>query len=83
MSNDLKERVKQVILEHLEIPAEGFDDDTSFSQQLGLDSLDAMDLLLAIDEAFGVRIPAERMDHVDNLNQLVAALEAEQQKKSD
>lgn len=83
MSNDLKERVKQVIPEHLEIPAEGFDDDTSFSQQLGLDSLDAMDLLLAIDEAFGVRIPAERMDHVDNLNQLVAALEAEQQKKSD
>lgn len=81
MSNELKQKVKQVMLEHLEISAEGFDDDTSFSQQLGLDSLDAMDLLLAIDEAFGVRIPAKRMDQIDNLNQLTAALE-ELMKKS-
>lgn len=75
MSDDLKQKVKQVMLEHLDIPADGFEDDTSFSRQLGLDSLDAMDLLMAIDEAFGVRIPAQRMDHIDNLNQLVAALQ--------
>lgn len=76
MSNELKQQVKQVMMDHLDIPAEGFDDNTSFSQQLGLDSLDAMDLLMAIDETFGVRIPAKQMDKIDNLAELTAALQA-------
>ncbi len=73
--SDLKERVKQVIIEHLDIANAQFDDDTSFSQQLGLDSLDAMDLLMAIDEAFNVRIPPKRMEQIDNLKQLVEAIQ--------
>lgn len=73
--SELKQQVKQVMIEHLDIADKDFDGHTSFTQQLALDSLDAMDLLMAVDEAFNVRIPVKRMESVDTLDQLVAAIE--------
>jgi acyl carrier protein len=72
---ELSQKVKQVIMDHLEIPEGDFSGQTSFSKELGLDSLDAMDMLMAIDEAFNVRIPVKEMEGIDNLDQLTAAIE--------
>lgn len=74
MNIELKDKVKGVIVEHLGVDPDKLHDNTSFSEVLGLDSLDAMDLLMAIDEAFGIRIPPEKMEHIDTLDQLVAAI---------
>lgn len=74
MNDDIEMRLRQLMFEHLDISANQLQLDTSFSKQLGLDSLDAMDLLLAINESFGVRIEPEKMDDVDNLQQLIDVL---------
>ncbi len=74
--SDLEEQVRAVILEHLDIADKQFDRQASFNKQLGMDSLDAMDLLLAIDETFKVRIPVTTMEQIDNLQQLVDAIKA-------
>ncbi|PHQ80769.1 MAG: hypothetical protein COB66_03975 [Coxiella sp. (in: Bacteria)] len=75
MTDDLKKRVRTVVIEYLDVDPNILEDDTSFAATLGLDSLDAMDLLMAVDEAFSVRIPPKEMDGVDSLAQLVAMLE--------
>ncbi len=73
--NDIKDRIRRVIVEHLDVAEDQLQDTTSFAKELGLDSLDAMDLLMAIDEEFGVRIDPKKMEQVDNLNELMAILE--------
>ena len=75
MMTELKEKTKQVIVEHLEVDPDKLDGNTSFSKELGLDSLDAMDLLLAIDEAFDIRVPTKDMAEIDTLDELVSAIE--------
>ncbi len=72
--NNTINRISQVIVEHLDVAEDRLQDTTSFSKELSLDSLDAMDLLMAIDEEFGVRIDAKEMEKVDNLNELVAII---------
>ena len=74
MSKDLTAEVKKVIVEHLDVNPDILNGTTSFSEVLGLDSLDAMDLLMAIDEAFGIRIPPEKMEAIDTLDELVTVI---------
>lgn len=74
MSIDLRAKVKKVIVEHLGVDPDKLQDTASFTEVLGLDSLDAMDLLMAIDEAFGIRISPEKMEQIDTLDELVAVI---------
>ena len=71
---DLQERIKQVMIEHLAVDPSSIAGDTSFTQVLGLDSLDATDLLVAIDDALGIRIPPKEMASIDTLDELVAVV---------
>lgn len=82
MQKDLKAEVKKVIVEHLDVDPEMIQDTSSFTDQLGLDSLDAMDLLMAVDEAFGIRIPPQDMESIDNLNDLVKVIQQQQQQQA-
>lgn len=64
MPQDINEKVKKIIVEHLAVPYEKVEDTASFSEDLGADSLDAMDLLMAVNEEFNIRIPPEQMDFI-------------------
>lgn len=75
--HSVHDRVKDIMIEHLDLKPDSLSDDASFSKQLGMDSLDAMDLLMVIDEEFGIRIPPQEMEGIDNLRTLVAAVEKE------
>ena len=75
MADNTFTRLQQVIVDHLEIPADKIVPTAHLAKDLGLDSLDAMDLLMAIDETFQVRIPPEKMEAVDTVSALVALIE--------
>lgn len=74
MDNELESRIKQIIVEHLGVAVEKVTDTALFNQDLGADSLDAMDLLMAVNEEFSIRIPPEDMEKIQTVQDLVNAV---------
>ena len=60
------DRVKKIVVEHLGVEAEKVTEEASFIDDLGADSLDIVELVMAFEEEFGVEIPddaAEKITH--------------------
>ena len=63
------DRVKKIVVEHLGVDAEKVTEEASFIDDLGADSLDIVELVMAFEEEFGVEIPddaAEKITTVQN-----------------
>ena len=78
--SDIAERVKKIVVEHLGVDAAKVTDNASFIDDLGADSLDTVELVMAFEEEFSVEIPddaAEKIatvkDAVDYITQKKAA----------
>jgi acyl carrier protein len=68
--SDLDEKVKKIIVEQLGVDEEDVTPEASFVDDLGADSLDTVELVMAFEEAFGIEIPdtdAEKMATVQNV----------------
>ncbi|MDZ4275553.1 MAG: acyl carrier protein, partial [Erythrobacter sp.] len=55
--SDTADRVAKIVVEHLGVEAEKVTQDASFIDDLGADSLDIVELVMAFEEEFGVEIP--------------------------
>jgi acyl carrier protein len=55
--SDLAERVKKIVVEHLDVDPAKVDPKASFIDDLGADSLDTVELVMAFEEEFGCEIP--------------------------
>ena len=55
--NNIEERVKKIVIEHLGVEKEKVVNDASFIDDLGADSLDTVELVMAFEEEFGVEMP--------------------------
>ena len=67
--SDTSERVKKIVVEHLGIDENKVNDAASFIDDLGADSLDTVELVMAFEEKFGIEIPddaAETIQTVQN-----------------
>jgi acyl carrier protein len=58
--SDTADRVKKIVVEHLGVEADKVTEDASFIDDLGADSLDIVELVMAFEEEFGVEIPDQR-----------------------
>ena len=68
--SDLAERVKKIVVEHLDVDAGKVEPKASFIDDLGADSLDIVELVMAIEEEFGIEVPdddAERMQSIGDV----------------
>lgn len=70
------EQVKQLIAEHLERDVEELDLDASFVHDLGADSLDLSELVIALEQTFDIRIPPEHAAKIRSLRSAIAYIEA-------
>ena len=70
------ERVKEIIVEQLSVEASAVTDDASFVDDLGADSLDTVELVMALEEAFGLEIPDEEAEKIQTVKAAVTYLEA-------
>jgi acyl carrier protein len=62
--SDISERVKKIVVEHLGVEAEKVTPAASFIDDLGADSLDTVELVMAFEEEFGVEIPDDAAEKI-------------------
>ena len=62
--SDIAERVKKIVVEHLNVDAEKVTDNASFIEDLGADSLDTVELVMAFEEEFGIEIPDDAAESI-------------------
>lgn len=72
----MKERMKEIVAETLNVEVEGLNDATSFKEDLGADSLDLFELVMAFEEEFGVEIPTEDLERISTIGEVAAYMEA-------
>ncbi|MCW5750653.1 MAG: acyl carrier protein [Alphaproteobacteria bacterium] len=62
--SDIAERVKKIVVEHLGVDEEKVTEAASFIDDLGADSLDTVELVMAFEEEFGVEIPDDAAEKI-------------------
>lgn len=72
----MKEKIKNLIAEQLCISVEKVTDTADISKDLGADSLDVVELLMAFEEEFGVSISDEDATKIKTVNDIVAYVES-------
>lgn len=58
------EKMKELIADQLSVEAEGITEASSFKDDLGADSLDLFELVMALEDEYGVEIPAEDLENL-------------------
>ena len=74
--NNVEERVRQIIVEQLGVKEDEISIDSSFVDDLGADSLDTVELVMALEEEFGCEIPDEDAEKITTVKEAVAYLNA-------
>jgi len=69
------DRVKKVVVEQLSVDAAEVKPDSSFTQDLGADSLDTVELVMAFEEEFGTEIPDEEAEKIQTVQNAVDYIE--------
>jgi acyl carrier protein len=62
--SDVAERVKKIVIEHLNVEADKVTEKASFIDDLGADSLDTVELVMAFEEEFSVEIPDDAAESI-------------------
>ena len=62
--SDVAERVKKIVVEHLGVEADKVTDNASFIDDLGADSLDTVELVMAFEEEFSIEIPDDAAEKI-------------------
>lgn len=74
MSNDLATKVAAIIVEKLGIDEDDITDDASFTNDLGADSLDTVELIMEFEKEFDVTIPDEDAEKIATVGDAISYL---------
>ncbi len=74
--SDVAERVKKIVVEHLGVEPEKVVEKANFIDDLGADSLDTVELVMAFEEEFGVEIPDDAAETIVTVGDAVKFLSA-------
>ena len=68
------EKMKEIIAEQLSVEADGITMETSFKEDLGTDSLDLFELVMALEDEYSVEIPSEDLEKLATVGDVVEYL---------
>jgi acyl carrier protein len=74
--DDIKSRVKRIIANQLEIEVEKLSDEASLFKDLGADSIDTVELVIAFEVEFDIEIPEEDAEKLNNLKDIYTYIES-------
>jgi acyl carrier protein len=69
--SDISDRVKKIVVEHLGVEEDKITDSASFIDDLGADSLDTVELVMAFEEEFGIEIPDDAAETIQTFGDAV------------
>ena len=69
--SETADRVKKIVVEHLGVEADKGTEDASFIDDLGADSLDIVELVMAFEEEFGVEIPDDAAEKITTVRDAI------------
>lgn len=73
------EKIREMIAENLNIDMNTITEEASFKEDLGVDSLDLFELVMALEEEFGVEIPTEDLEELTTVGAVVKYVESHQE----
>ena len=73
--SDVVDRVKKIVVEHLSVEGGSISDSSSFIDDLGADSLDTVELVMAFEEEFGIEIPDDAAETIQTVGDAVKFIE--------
>ena len=71
MASDIEKKVKAIIMEQLGVSEEELKSEASFVDDLGADSLDLVELVMALEEEFGQEIPDEDAEKITTVQDAI------------
>ena len=74
--SDIESRVKKIIAEQLGVPESDVSNEKAFVADLGADSLDTVELVMAFEEEFGIEIPDEDAEKITRVKEAIEYIEA-------
>ncbi|QEP43665.1 acyl carrier protein [Ectothiorhodospiraceae bacterium BW-2] len=76
--SSIEERVKKIVVEQLSVDEGEVTNESSFVDDLGADSLDTVELVMALEEEFGTEIPDEEAEKITTVQQAIDYINAHQ-----
>lgn len=74
--SDIATRVKKIVVEHLGVEEDKVVPEASFIDDLGADSLDTVELVMAFEEEFSVEIPDDAAEKITKVQDAIAYIES-------
>ena len=78
MADNIEARVKEIIVNELGVEAEKVTSQASFVEDLGADSLDTVELVMAFEEEFGMEIPDEEAEQLQTVGDAIKYIQNNQ-----
>ena len=75
---DILEKVKRLISEQLDVEEANIQESSSIADDLGADSLDVVDLVMAIEDEFSIEIPEDQVENIKTVGDIVKYIEDNQ-----
>ncbi|OIP55202.1 MAG: acyl carrier protein [Helicobacteraceae bacterium CG2_30_36_10] len=72
----LLDDIKEVVVEQLSVNAEEVKEDSKFVEDLGADSLDVVELVMALEEKFDIEIPDDEAEKIQTVRDVVNYIES-------
>ena len=76
----VEDKVREIIVEQLGVSADEVVAEASFIDDLGADSLDIVELVMAIEEEFDIEVPDEEAERMQNIGDVIAYVEEKSSK---
>ena len=76
--SDVEQQVKKIIVDHLGIEESKVKSDSKFINDLGADSLDTVELVMAFEEKFGIEIPDDAAETIQTVQNAIDFIQSKQ-----
>lgn len=76
--NNIESRVKEIIVEQLGVNADQVTPEAKFVEDLGADSLDTVELVMAFEEEFDVEVPDEEAEKLQSVGDVIKFIQSQQ-----
>ena len=70
------EKITELLVDRLGVDASDVKGDTSFKDDLGADSLDLFEMVMNLEEEYGIEVPAEELENIETVNDMIEYLES-------